>query len=155
MSERSALHYEVQVGRRGPLDAAVEAGPRVVIRGGPPPEFGGDPAVWSPEHLLVASAALCFWSTLEWFARRRAVPVVGFECHAEGNVEKTPRGLAFTGIRLGVTVTTATGQEARIRELLDTAKASCLVANSLTCPVELVADVRVEDDARSDLGVAL
>lgn len=145
MSARPPLQYQINVVRRGPIEAAVEAGPRSVIIGGPPPEFGGDASRWSPEHLLVASAALCFWNTLEWFARRRSVPIVGFECRAEGDVAKTGTGLAFTGIRLDVVATTADGQAAPLRELIDVAKESCLVARSLTCPVELAAVVRTDD----------
>lgn len=141
MTARQPLQYEVKVARRGPIDAIVEAGPRGAISGGPPPEFGGDDSHWSPEHLLIASAALCYWNTLEWFARRRAVPILGFECRAQGTVEKTGRGLAFTGIRLEVVATGAPGQEAQLRDLIDIAKKSCLVANSLACPIDLVADV--------------
>ncbi len=144
MTPRSPLRYQVAVARQGPLDAAVESHPRALIRGGPPPEFAGADDVWSPEHLLVASAALCYWSTLEWHARRKAVPVLGFECRAEGTVEKTGGGLAFTGIRLEVVATTEEGKEVALRELLHTAKQGCLVARSLVCPVELVADVKAE-----------
>jgi len=145
MSARPPLQYQINVVRRGPIEAAVEAGPRSVIVGGPPPEFGGDPTHWSPEHLLVASAALCFWSTLEWFARRRSVPIVGFECRAQGEVAKTGTGLAFSGIQLDVVATTSEEQAGPLRELLEVAKQSCLVARSLACPVELVAVVRTDD----------
>jgi len=144
MTERQPVQYQVAVVRRGPIDAAIEAPPREVIRGGPPPEYGGDPAVWSPEHLLVASVALCFWSTLEWYAKRKGVPVATFECRAEGSVEKTDGGLAFTEIRLAVVATTSVGSELALRELVQTAKKSCLVARSLACPVDLVADVKTD-----------
>lgn len=142
MTRREPLQYEVKVARRGPVDAVVEAAPRSPISGGPPPEFGGDTVHWSPEHLLVASAALCYWNTLEWFARKLGVPILAFMCQAQGQVEKTGAGLAFTAIRLDVVATGSPGREAELRDLLDKAKKSCLVANSLACPVELVADVR-------------
>jgi organic hydroperoxide reductase OsmC/OhrA len=144
MKAREPLRYEVGVTRRGALDATVEAAPRPAIGGGPPPEFGGGERAWSPEHLLVASAALCYWNTLEWFARRKAVPVLGFECRAEGEVEKSAGGLAFTRIRLDVAVTTTEPSVPLLHDLLHTAKQSCLVARSLACPVELVADVKAE-----------
>jgi organic hydroperoxide reductase OsmC/OhrA len=141
MTQRQPLQYQIKVARRGAGDAIIEAEPRSPISGGPPPEFGGDAQHWSPEHLLVASAALCYWNTLEWFARRHAVPLLAFECRAEGQVEKTDRGLAFTGIRLDVVATGSPQREAELRDLLQVAKKSCLVANSLACPVDLVADV--------------
>jgi organic hydroperoxide reductase OsmC/OhrA len=141
MPERQPLQYEIRMARRGPIDATIEAEPRSAISGGPPPDFGGDATRWSPEHLLVAAAALCFWTTLEWFARRRGVSILGFDCRAEGTVEKTARGLAFTGVRLRVGATAAPDQVAQLRELMEVAKKSCLVANSLACPVELAAEV--------------
>jgi len=154
MKAREPLRYEVGVTRRGPLDATVEAAPRPDIGGGPPPEFGGNERAWSPEHLLVASAALCYWNTLEWFGRRRGVAILGFECRAEGAVEKTAGGLVFTSIRLHVVASTVSGQELALRELVQTAKDSCLVARSLACPVELVAEVRAEVQPDSPVGRA-
>jgi len=144
MSARPPLRYEVNVSRRGPIDAVVEAAPRSVIRGGPPPEFGGDDAHWSPEQLLVASAALCFWNTLEWFARRRQVFFTGFDCRAEGEVVRTGDGLAFSRVRLEVVATTSPDQEPALRELMEVAKKSCLVARSLACPVELAVTVMTD-----------
>lgn len=153
MSSRPPLRFEVNVSRRSPVEAAVEAEPRSPITGGPPPEFGGDATRWSPEHLLVASAALCFWNTLEWFARRREVSVVGFECRADGEVVKTSEGLAFSRVRLEVVAATDAGREDALRELMEVAKKSCLVARSLACPVELAATVTT-DDRRGDHGRA-
>ncbi len=138
--------------RRGPIEAAVESAPRAVITGGPPPEFGGDPTCWSPEHLLVSAAALCFWSTLEWFARRRGVPLAGLECSAEGDVARTGDGFAFSGIRLEVSASTSVGQESALRELMEVAKKSCLVARSLACPVELSATVTTESSRATNQG---
>lgn len=144
MSTRPPLRYQVNVARHGPIEAAVECAPRMTITGGPPPEFGGDATSWSPEHLLVAAAALCFWSTLEWFAKRRAVPIAGLECRAEGDVARTAEGFAFSGIRLEVVGSTTPGQEDALRDLMDVAKKSCLVARSLACPVELAATVTAD-----------
>lgn len=53
-------------------------------------------------------------------------------------------GLAFSVVRLEVVVTTADGQEDALRELVEVAKKSCLVARSLACPVELAANVRTD-----------
>lgn len=116
----------------------------MAIEGGPPPEFGGTEGRWSPEHLLVSAAALCYLTTLEWFSRGREVSIAGFECRAEGTVEKTRRGLAFTSVHMNVAATAPPGRSAELRELMEMAKDACLVANSLACPVELVAEVAEE-----------
>ncbi len=122
-------------------DVGIEAPPRAPIEGGPPPDFGGTDTRWSPEHLLVAAAGLCFIATLESFAMRRSVPILDLACRSEGSVERTPRGLAFTSVSLHVAATAAKGQVGVLRDLLQEAKQHCLVANSLSCPVSLVAEV--------------
>jgi organic hydroperoxide reductase OsmC/OhrA len=141
--------FDVSVLRRGPGDALLSSGERPILPGGPPPEFGGSPAVWSPEHLLVSSAALCYLTTLEWFVRKSGLDLRDFQCRAEGTVEKSPRGLVFTSVHLEVTATSAEGEGPRLRELMQEAKSSCLVASSLACPVELTAEVVEESAARA------
>jgi organic hydroperoxide reductase OsmC/OhrA len=140
MSTRQPHRFTVQLTRPA-SGARLDAAPRATIVGGAPPEFGGTDTVWSPEHLFVSSVALCFLTTFEFFARRGNLTVVEFSTNAEGTVEKTPRGLAFTGVRLDVRVGVPAGEAARAQELLATAKRSCLISNSLACPVELAAEV--------------
>ena len=119
----------------------LEAGPRVPIAGGPPPEFGGTAIRWSPEHLLIGAAGLCFTTTLEWHAARRAITILELHCEARGTVEKTPRGLAFTAVELDVKATAAIGQAGALRELVERAETTCLVSASLTCPVRVHAEI--------------
>jgi organic hydroperoxide reductase OsmC/OhrA len=143
MPARSPLHFDVTVTRRATGDAAVESAPRVAIEGGPPPEFGGDASRWSPEHLLLAAAALCYVTTLEWWAAHREVAILALRCRADGVVEKTSRGLAFTAVHLSISVTARPGEAAAVHGLVDLAKQSCLVSNSLACPVAIAAEVDV------------
>jgi organic hydroperoxide reductase OsmC/OhrA len=135
--------YDVDLfrGPRGGGFLHAEGRPR--FPGGAPPEFGGTADVWSPEHLLVSAAALCFLTTFDWLARRAKLEIEAFDCHGIGTVEKTSQGLAFVGIRLDVSVRVAAGQAARTRELLDSAKRTCLVAKTLRCPVEV--DAAIEE----------
>ena len=35
-----------------------------------PPEFGGEPGLWTPEHLLLAAVSTCFVATLRAVAGR-------------------------------------------------------------------------------------
>jgi organic hydroperoxide reductase OsmC/OhrA len=121
--------------------ALLEAVGRPTIAGGAPPEFGGTGDVWSPEHLLLSSVALCFLTTLDFYARRAGLSFGDFRCHASGTVDKTPIGLAFTGVRLEAHAQVAPGDAARAREAMDKAEHGCLISSSLKCPVELVADV--------------
>jgi organic hydroperoxide reductase OsmC/OhrA len=140
MSTRQ-YRYEVDL-FRGPRGGGfLHAEGRSRFAGGAPPEFGGSADVWSPEHLLVSAAALCFLTTFDWLARRAKLEIEAFDCHGTGTIEKTSQGLAFVGIRLDVRVRVAAGQAARTRELLDSAKQTCLVAKTLRCPVDVAATI--------------
>jgi organic hydroperoxide reductase OsmC/OhrA len=149
MGKREPMHYEVTVEERPGAGMRIAAGDRPPIAGGPPPEFGGSARDWSPEHLFVSSVALCFLATLDWYARRRGVEVVSCRCRGDGTVELGAHGFAFTRVALSAVATARPGQAAQLRELMDLAKQSCLVANSLVCPVELACEVGEEAAARA------
>jgi len=134
-------HYEVTMTGGADSRATMSAGPRPVISGGPPPEFGGDDQRWSPEHLLLASAGLCLMTTFAAIAAKSKLEYSGYESRAEGTLDKMPEGLRFTRIVLKVTVRCAETEKAS--RLLDMAKKHCIVSNSLRQPVELEGTVLV------------
>lgn len=140
MSTRS-YPYDIDLSRDPRGTALLHAEGRAGITAGAPPEFGGRADVWSPEHLLVSAAALCFLTTFEWLAGRAKLPIEQFDCHGHGTVSKTAEGLAFAGVELDVAVRVAAGEGARARQLLDRAKESCLVARALRCPVTVQAAI--------------
>ena len=115
--------------------ATVFAPPRPVIVTGPPPEFGGHPETWSPEHLLLAAVSGCLWSTLRSLAERKGLAIRGLNCMTTGTVEKTASGLAFSGIRIAVEVDVAEHDTERAHELLAQVERRCIVSNSLKVPV--------------------
>ena len=119
----------------------VEASPRVPIAGGPPVVFGGTTIRWSPEHLLLGAAGLCFLSTLEWQAGGRGIELIDVRCTARGTIELTPHGLAFTAIDLDLVATAAPGQGDALRDVIARTQAHCLVSASLACPIRVRADV--------------
>lgn len=137
----TSYQFEVSLEREERGHITLDAGPRVPIAGGPPPEFGGTSIRWSAEHLLISAVGLCFATTLEFHAARRAVSILALRCDARGTVEKTPRGLAFTAIELDVEATAAIGQGDALRELVARAEATCLVSASLACPVRVRAAI--------------
>lgn len=109
-----------------------------------PPEFkGGVEGVWSPEDLLVGSAASCFAVTLVAVAERRSVPLRALEIAASGHVtQRTDGRFGFTEVVLGVALTTDPGFEQQAVEAAETAERGCLVASSLDLPVRLELEVR-------------
>lgn len=131
--------YEVSLkGESGP-QGSLSAGPRPVLEGGAPPEFGGDDSRWSPEHLLLASASLCLMSTFAAVAAKSQLAYSDYASVAEGTLDKTPEGLRFTRVLIRATVKAADAEKAE--RLLALAKKHCIVSNSLRQPVELEAKV--------------
>lgn len=132
-------HVKVEGGAGG---AVVSAAPRPEFRGGPPVEFGGRDDWWSPEHLLLSAAGLCLKATFDAIAGRGRLPVLSYASRVEGTLDKTAQGIAFTTVTIAVDLVVDEADAARAGALLRKAKDHCIVANSLKCPVTLVAAVR-------------
>lgn len=117
---------------------------RPTLRIATPPEFrGGIPGRWSPEDLLVGSAATCYALTLAAMAERRAVPVRELEITGAGHVTRRADGrFGFVVIELGVKLTTEEGFEEEAEKLARVAEQRCLVGNALAVPLEVELEVR-------------
>lgn len=127
--------------RRGIVSA--EDVPRT-INFSSPPEFQGEPGLWTPEHLLVAAVATCFLATFRAFAENSRLQVVRLEVEAEGALEKEEGGFRFTRVvvRPRLTIADQADQE-RAGRLLEKAERACLISRSLSCRVEMQAQVEV------------
>ncbi len=103
-----------------------------------PPEFGGEPGLWTPEHLLMAAVGTCFVSTFRAIAELSKVEVTALRVAVEGVLQKTEGGYRFTRVVLKPTVEAPAehGTE-RILRLLSKAERACLVSRSLTSEVTL------------------
>lgn len=129
--------YDVELKWSGGLPALTSAGARAEIAVGPPPQFGGQEAWWSPEHLLLSSLSACLMTTFLALAERAKLPVRGYACRAQGVLEKTKDGIVFTGFSLSISLKAFEEQASRLEELVHTAKKYCIVSNSLKAPVVL------------------
>ena len=111
-----------------------------------PPEFGGEAeAVWSPEDLLVASAATCFAVTLAAIVRRRSIPLLSLHVDGNGHVDPRQDGqLGFTSIALQVSAETDSAEAVtQLEAAIERADNACLVAMALNIPVNVQATVTV------------
>lgn len=107
-----------------------------------PVEFDGPPGNWSPETLFVASIADCFVLSFRAIARASKLEWIEIDCAADGTLEKTADGLAFTRIDLQVVLRVPAGGDAeRAQRLLEKAEKACLVSNSIKPGVHLSASV--------------
>jgi organic hydroperoxide reductase OsmC/OhrA len=135
------LEYAVDLitHHNAPMEISSAHRPHLVV--GPPPELGGSDAWWSPEHLLVSALATCMTATFAAAAARAHVPLGAYRCRAKGVLDRFEGKVAFTEMLLAVDVTVVADDVERTRRLLEEAKARCFVANTLRCPVTLLADV--------------
>ncbi|HEU0035790.1 MAG TPA: OsmC family protein [Kofleriaceae bacterium] len=124
--------------------ARVEAPPRPSLHGGPSHEFDGDAASWSPEHLVLSSLGICMLTTFEAFAARDGIELLDWKANVTGTVERTPEGLMFTSIVLGIDMAIV-GNVDKVETTLEDAKQYCLVLNSLRVPVVVETSIRTPD----------
>jgi organic hydroperoxide reductase OsmC/OhrA len=138
-------HYATTI-TRGAARTSLHAGERPAIVGGAPPEFDGDDAVWSPEHLLLGAVGLCIETTFEAFAKRASVPILTWTAHVNGTLDRTATGLAFTRIVAHVDVTVEPEAVGRAEGVMERTKRSCIVSASLAVPVEVEARISAAPD---------
>ena len=110
-----------------------------------PPEFGGEPGLWTPEHLLLASVSTCFVATLRAVTEASKLSFHSLLVTAEGTVEKLQGGYRFTQITLRPVVTIPhDADRERMGRLLEKAERACLISRSLACTLILDPTIVVE-----------
>ncbi len=138
--------YSATISRTFASRARVEAPPRPSLHGGPSSELEGDVSSWSPEHLVLSSLGLCMLTTFAALAARDANEVLRCAALARGTVDRTPEGLMFTSIILGIDMEIA-GNVEQVERTLEDAKQYCLVLNSLRVPVIVEAQIQTPEQA--------
>jgi organic hydroperoxide reductase OsmC/OhrA len=106
---------------------------------GTPSEFGGPKeGYWSPEDMVAASVGSCIMTSALFFIDRSKIELESYESSAAAVMEKTPSGLAITGITVQVEVALKKpGQTDALRNAIEQAEKTCPVSALLKCPVEL------------------
>lgn len=128
--------------KRGIVEA--ESIPRT-INFAAPPEFGGEPGLWTPEHLLIAAVSTCYVATFRAVAEVSKLEFGALEVPIEGKIEKLEGGLQFTRIVLRPTLTIHREQDReRASRLLEKAERVCLISRSLACTIVLEPKIVVE-----------
>ena len=109
-----------------------------------PPEFRGEPNVWTPEDLLVAAVESCFLMTFASLVERRHLAVEAYFSEAEGLLEWDDAGYRFTRVTIRPTVVVTDSRSVQpVMTALQDAKRDCLIARSLSGAVELAPDVEI------------
>lgn len=115
------------------------------ISGASDPAFRGDAARWNPEELFVAALAACHKLWYLHLCADAGIVVLGYEDHAEGEMEETGEGGGrFLSVTLHPRVTVAAGTDLdRARALHDLARLKCFLANSINCALRHEVEVSV------------
>jgi len=148
--------YEVRAKSTRPRSGVVasDAIPQPIIFSAPP-EFSGEPHVWTPEHFFMAAIVSCFVVTFSGISELSKFNYVSLEVEAEGTLERDAGGWKFTSIRLFPDLKIAREEDReRGARLLEKAERTCLIARSISAPVsleltiKLVSEVALEEAVR-------
>ncbi len=116
---------------------------RMPIATGAPPEFGGSPDVWAPEHLCVAAVNACVMLTFVTVAANSKVPIEAYTSAATGTLEKIDaRGPVITRIVVKPRIAVGAGVDhAKVERLVKMAERNCYISNSLKAEVLVEAEI--------------
>lgn len=137
-------HYKVQAAAKTEGSVALASERLPSLTSAPPQQFGGPGDQWSPETLLVASAADCLILTFRAIARASKLPWVSLDCDAEGVLDRVDGVTRFTEMRMNARLVLPAGGDAeRARRLLEKAEKTCLITCSLKAEPVLRVDVTI------------
>lgn len=103
------------------------------------PAFHGDPTKLNPEQLVVLAASSCQMLSFLAVAARARIDVIAYEDDAEGEMPEHDRPVRIARIvlRPRIAVKGDAPDDARLRQLVETAHRHCFVANSLTSEIAI------------------
>lgn len=145
METQYTYHASAQFHRHDRSFVELEHGAPRIIHFSAPPEFGGEPGVWTPEHFLLAAVTSCFIATFRAVAQASKLDFQGIEVAADGMLEKETGGFRFTRITIRpVLILYQESARELGQRLLEKAERVCLVSRSLSSTVTLEPKILVE-----------
>ena len=103
------------------------------------------PDLYTPEHLFVAAATVCFMNSFIYFTRRMHIEFKSFDCSAIGFLEQVGRSFEVTRIATkSRLVIESEDLRQRFERALELGAKYCFVANSMRCPVTHENEIAVE-----------
>jgi peroxiredoxin-like protein len=145
MEAKYLYHAKAQWHQHGSGFVELEHGAPRIINFSAPPEFGGEPGFWTPEHFLLAAVTTCFVATFRAVANASKLDLQGIEVAAVGVIEKESGGFRFTKVTLKpVVIIFAESERERALRLLEKTEHLCLVTRSLSCTIELEPKILAE-----------
>jgi organic hydroperoxide reductase OsmC/OhrA len=103
-----------------------------------PPEFRGEPGMWTPEDMFVGAVEVCHMATFLSFAAKKQIPIISYRSHANGVLEYVDGDYRFTRIVIFPTIVVSSStSEFDVHSTLREAQRHCLVTNSIASIVEV------------------
>ncbi len=145
MSVVKEMQFPVSVRWRGGRVAHAHARGKEGLALATPPEFrSGLAGYWTPEDLLVASAASCFALTLAATAEWHDAPLLDAKVTATGHMSRRDDGrFGFTVIEIDAALETTGEGEDAVRRAAAEAERRCLVSHALDVPVHIAVTIEV------------
>jgi organic hydroperoxide reductase OsmC/OhrA len=143
-TRHKSFFYRTSLGWTGRRTGALscEGKPGLVVSS--PPEFKGEPGIWTPEDLFVAAVEVCHMSTFLSFAQRKGVTIVSYRSNAQGTLEFIDGDYRFTRIVITPAIIVGEGvAPADVHMLLRDAHKHCLVSNSVNAVVEVNPTIQI------------
>lgn len=133
-----AFRYRTDVTWGSGRRAVVTAEGKAALDVSSPPEFKGEPGLWTPEDLFVASVNACTLMTFVAYAQAKGLELAGYESSAEGVLEYAEGKYRFTEIILRPRLAVKSPADIeRAREVLEKSHELCFVSNSISAAVKI------------------
>jgi uncharacterized OsmC-like protein len=124
---------------------SIDQGVPRVVDFAAPPEFGGEPGVWTPEYFLLAAVGSCFIETFKAIARASKLEFQGIEVRVDGMIEKDAGGLRFTKVSIYPALIVYHDESHELaKRVLSKTERSCLVVRSLSSQITFEPKILVE-----------
>ena len=146
MTHQLPYLYETQVEWATGRKASLRSSGLPALEISPPPEFQGEPGIWTPEHLYVASVNACFVVTFLAIAELSKLDLVIFASHATGKLEKVEgSGFQITEVVLRPRLMVHHPRDLeRAARLMQKAEKNCLISNSIKAIVKVEPEIDCE-----------
>lgn len=114
---------------------------------GSPPEFKGEPGIWSPEELLVCALNACLMLTFVSRAKNKGVQAVVYESKAEGLLEHVDGKYRITEVSVQPSLVLRSEAEVdAARAIMHEVERDCFISNSISAKVKLAPQFRIASE---------
>lgn len=130
-------------------DHEVRAEGRPAIPASSAAQYGGNPAMWTPEDLYAAAVANCHMLTFLALAAKARLDVRRYDGNAMAALDDDAKPPHITRVTLSPTIRIAPGtDEAKVRLMFEKAHKYCFIAQSVKA--EIVLDPVIVEEPQGD-----